>query len=243
MAKIINLSPHDIRIFHSNSESTLFSSSGRVARCGKPVDVRLPPINGCEVFNRYSPIIGLPDFQEDTYYIVSKVTYIAARDNGRTTEDLLVPDGIITDEKNGVIGCTRFFLNNGTIEDPTIIDEDDLKEVYATLIIKGYGKYLNINLSLARENFTFLSMVFRKLCNVDQNLDAKLKIAKNPKMYFPIRINANRKNVKERSIEFKFGKKRIKTSPFILKTYQEDVILTLNAILYKQSIEVAINTI
>lgn len=89
---IINLTPHDIRLLDRATDATLevipFSGTiARVAEENNPVGT----LNGVEIVaKRFNAIEGLPEFKEDTYYIVSLPTAYAVKASGRRYDDLLI---------------------------------------------------------------------------------------------------------------------------------------------------------
>jgi hypothetical protein len=56
--------------------------------------------------SRFGAVEGLPDYEEGTLYIVSRLVKQAVPD--RT--DCIVPDGIIRNDKGVILGCCRFSL-------------------------------------------------------------------------------------------------------------------------------------
>lgn len=108
MSIIHNLTPHAIRIFDNEGNCVHVFESEGVARA-KQISSPCFSINGIEVVrNTYSEVTDLPDYQKDVYYIVSVITYQAARANGRTTDDLLLTDDAVRNEEGQIIGCKRF---------------------------------------------------------------------------------------------------------------------------------------
>lgn len=75
MTTIKNLTPHDITIFNSNNEPTVYEKSGHVARVAVS-RTRISDINGIDVFtNSYGDIELGDDFinNPNVIYIVSAV--------------------------------------------------------------------------------------------------------------------------------------------------------------------------
>lgn len=104
MVNLINLTPHDIHLYRGNELVETVKSCG-AAR----VSVRSEVIGEIDGFpiskNFYGEIIGLPEPQPGTYYIVSALVAQAAA--GRRT-DLLVVNDTVRDEKGQIIGCRGF---------------------------------------------------------------------------------------------------------------------------------------
>jgi len=99
--KILNLTPHDVIIMNK---------SERVIRVFKPRGLaRLKSRTISKGKLDRVPITrtvlgeteGVPEFQEGTYYIVSKLV----RDALPNRKDLLVPSQIVKDEEEQIIGC------------------------------------------------------------------------------------------------------------------------------------------
>lgn len=84
--KIINLTPHDIVI----TNGPTFQPSGTVARVSiNQVDAG--DVNGIPVKTQtYGDIVGLPEPQKDTIFIVSALVLNAAKAAGR--DDVVAPD-------------------------------------------------------------------------------------------------------------------------------------------------------
>ncbi len=89
MTKFINMTPHAIRAL-SAEEVVVFEPSGKTVR----VDVKHGEecsIDGFVVLQRtMGSVVGLPDPEEGTFYIVSSVALDAAKISGRS--DCLAPD-------------------------------------------------------------------------------------------------------------------------------------------------------
>jgi hypothetical protein len=63
----------------------------------------------CPVYRlAFGAVAGLPDPEIGTAYIVSRITAEAARDEGRSIADLLIPDDIVRDPDGQPIGCRGF---------------------------------------------------------------------------------------------------------------------------------------
>lgn len=103
MAKLVNLTSHDIVMVRGDGNLEIIASEG-IARCDverKTID----NINGYDLnINVYGKVSGLPDPQEDTFYIVSAL--VAKQLPLRN--DLIVPDDTVRDEKGRIISCRAF---------------------------------------------------------------------------------------------------------------------------------------
>lgn len=107
MTKIINLTPHMISYFSNTGAGQSFPPSGTVARVST-IEESLPDIDGIETIQQgYGPVIGLPEPQPDTYYIVSALVRVAVPDRA----DILVPAHHVRNEQGLVIGCRAFIRN------------------------------------------------------------------------------------------------------------------------------------
>ena len=107
---IVNLTPHDVTVVNGDHHQTI-PASGSVAR----VDTVSTPAG--VLFNGKSPIaltrtsygavVGLPDYQSGTYYIVSALVRQAVPH--RT--DVYSPSGLVRDAAGKVIGCSGLDSN------------------------------------------------------------------------------------------------------------------------------------
>lgn len=119
---IVNLTPHDVVVFHVNeaiawnsikrcydviTEPTLlriFQPSGQIARCSQK-ELSCERIDGIPIVDTvYGDVENLPPPCKDTWYIVSGYVADAAREQGR--KDLLVPTRMIRAQNGNIIGCT-----------------------------------------------------------------------------------------------------------------------------------------
>lgn len=126
---IVNLTPHAIHVYDEaqfiNIEKTSPTTLVADGVEGSPVleipstgqarvkvaTVQADPVDGIPtVTTQYGDIEGLPDYESGTFYVVSLLTISAAVKNGRTTVDLLAPNGVVRSRANGslVLGCTGF---------------------------------------------------------------------------------------------------------------------------------------
>ena len=103
--KVINLTPHDIKLISCGGE-TIIEASGIIARCTEKREViRTIAINGIEA-NITKTVFGdvenLPKQRSDTIYIVSRLVAVAEIKRG----DLYFPDQLVRDDKGNIVGCT-----------------------------------------------------------------------------------------------------------------------------------------
>ena len=101
MAWFINLTPHDVCVFKEDGTSINFKATGEVARV-KVKSKEIGRIAGIPVMkNFYSDVEGLPDPDEDTFYIVSKIVADAVP----YRNDVLIPNDSVRDIDGRIIGC------------------------------------------------------------------------------------------------------------------------------------------
>lgn len=118
---ILNYTPHSIDVFrredvipdtgrgflprHGRKPAFQIPSSG-IARAASS----LAPDGALDgiplVREEFGAVEGLPRPELGIWLVVSKVTVDAARDHGRTTEDLLLTTGLVRNGDGAVIGCT-----------------------------------------------------------------------------------------------------------------------------------------
>lgn len=108
---IINLTPHTVNIYGKDGEKIVKSiESTGVARANQTTEV-VGVLDGIELVSmRFGRLENLPDYHENTYYIVSVITANAAKVAGRRTDDLLITADPVRDADNRIIGCKRFAL-------------------------------------------------------------------------------------------------------------------------------------
>ena len=112
--RIYNLTPHDIRLLDKATDNTIhvILKSNHVARVINK-DTIIGTLNGIELVNKeIVKIEGLPEYNDDKYYIVSLQTAYAIKASGRRCDDILIvnetkrvthDDGTVTIE-----GCYSF---------------------------------------------------------------------------------------------------------------------------------------
>lgn len=100
--KFVNLTPHRITVIKEGNIVLDVPPSGVVPRCSVISEVVFE-IDGVPITkNVFGEVVGLPDRQEDTYYIVSALVKNAVPER----DDLLVPVGTVKDDEGRIIGCT-----------------------------------------------------------------------------------------------------------------------------------------
>lgn len=108
--KIINLTPHAVTLI-AGDEEIKFESQG-VARA-KQVETAAGEMEICgqvvsTVRMEYGEPEGLPEPKAGVYYIVSYITTMAAKANGRGTNDLLMTADLVRNEEGQIVGCRKF---------------------------------------------------------------------------------------------------------------------------------------
>jgi hypothetical protein len=110
--RIVNLTPHEVKVLGPGGETlTSYPSVGEARAEAKRVEVDRLVIGPhevpvCEI--RFGQVQGVPERQSGTFCIVSRITAEAARAQGRTTEDLLIPDDLVRDPDGQPLGCRGF---------------------------------------------------------------------------------------------------------------------------------------
>lgn len=103
--RIVNLTPHEVKIVDGgNNVVAVFPSDG-VARASQH-DMLVDEINSIPVVEtEFGEVLGLPEPTEGTVFIVSRITVEAARAQGLSTDDLLVTSGAVRDDQGRIVGC------------------------------------------------------------------------------------------------------------------------------------------
>lgn len=103
--KFINLTPHDITVIKQTGDRMTFAKSGIIARVSQETAV-VQSVDGINISTAtFGPVVGLPDWTPDTFYIVSAMVKSAS--TGRS--DLVSPGELVRDDSGNVIGCKGFF--------------------------------------------------------------------------------------------------------------------------------------
>ena len=104
--KLINLTPHEVRIVDAEGNLVAAIPSSGVARA----EQRDIPLDSIEFKGSSIPCVRtefggveLPEPTEGVAYIVSNITVQAAQAVGRSVEDLLFPSGVPLRDANGQI--------------------------------------------------------------------------------------------------------------------------------------------
>ena len=113
--KIVNLTPHAITIILPDGQKLEIPPSGTVARVSvKAKEVGKLEYAGMEVpivKLEYGDVVGLPEPQEGTIYLVSTLVLMALKDKGIKRNDVFSPDtspeSAIRDSQGRIIGVRR----------------------------------------------------------------------------------------------------------------------------------------
>lgn len=101
MSNLVNLTPHAINIIFGN-ETKIVEPSGTIARVSMTQERIGEVDDGIPVYrNSYGKPEGLPEPEENTYYIVSALLAQAVPER----EDVLITSNPIRDEAGRIIGC------------------------------------------------------------------------------------------------------------------------------------------
>ncbi|WP_405316974.1 hypothetical protein [Faecalibacillus faecis] len=105
--EIINLTPHDVTVILDGNVTKTIKSSGTIARCSQ-TSKELGPLGDIPlVATIFGDVVGLPDPQDDVWYIVSRIVMNALP----LRRDLLVPNDLVRDNDGNIIGCRSFSIN------------------------------------------------------------------------------------------------------------------------------------
>ena len=100
--KIINLTPHDVKLIKNGNENISFPSQGVIRLEEKRK--KIGDVNGIPIFRKEFGGSELPPKKEGIYYIVSLPVAQAFPERN----DFLVPDQLVRDEQGRVIGARSF---------------------------------------------------------------------------------------------------------------------------------------
>lgn len=102
---IINLTPHPINIVDEEGNVIKVFESAGVARATQE-DAEIGTLEGIPIIEtEFGEPIGLPEYSQGTYYIVSAITAKAASLSGRSTRDLLLTGKTVRNSDGQIIGC------------------------------------------------------------------------------------------------------------------------------------------
>lgn len=103
---LVNLTQHNIDIYNEEGEHVLtVPPSGIEARCSENSS-HMAVVNGIPVAHlKLGEVEGLPAPKTGTFYIVSLLTAVRAREDNLGRGDLLVTGKIMRDENGRIVGC------------------------------------------------------------------------------------------------------------------------------------------
>lgn len=103
--KLINLTPHPVRIYVGDTVVVDQRPDGPMARCAETrQDAGTVTVNGHEIpvsVVGFGEVENLPDPQPGVLYVVSRATAEAVPDR----DDVVYPDGQVRDADGRIIGC------------------------------------------------------------------------------------------------------------------------------------------
>ena len=109
MTELINLTPHEVRLLSKSDDLILaIPASGRIARVSEAMVASRTLIideekSCCSRVIKYSDVEDLPDPEDGTLYLVSRVVAAACSER----KDLVFPGGERRDNNGRITGCTR----------------------------------------------------------------------------------------------------------------------------------------
>ena len=111
MAKIINLTPHDVNIIAEDGVTVKVAfPSEAIARASQTAK-HVGELDGIDLVSmKFGETEDLPAPADGVYYIVSVITANAAKAEGCTTDDLVITSDPVRDDNGRIIGCKRFAL-------------------------------------------------------------------------------------------------------------------------------------
>lgn len=110
MATIRNLTPHTVNVIAEDGTiKATFPSEGS-ARADQ-IETRVGELDGIELVSmKFGATENLPAPAEGVYYIVSVITANAAKEEGRSTDDIVITADPVRDDSGRIIGCKRFAI-------------------------------------------------------------------------------------------------------------------------------------
>ncbi|ADQ41539.1 hypothetical protein Calkr_2070 [Caldicellulosiruptor acetigenus I77R1B] len=111
MVRLVNCTPHTVRVVRENGEVVEIAPSGLAVRVNTVQEI-VRDIDGIPVVATRFTDVQLPESQENTVYIVSTVTLQACRELGIQRNDLVSPDtgpqSAVRDETGQIVAIRRF---------------------------------------------------------------------------------------------------------------------------------------
>lgn len=108
---LVNLTPHSLNLYTPTGVIKL-PASGQLARVRSTSEPAGEILGMPVIRSSFEPVVGLPDPQPGTSYIVSSLVLAALRAESKHRADLLAPgtgpnDGAVRNSANQVVGVTR----------------------------------------------------------------------------------------------------------------------------------------
>lgn len=106
--EIVNLTPHDVNIVaEGGAVIATFPSAGNARASQKEAPITTL-LNGVELVRmEFGATVDLPEPREGVLLVVSTITVSAARAEGRTVDDLVIPASPVRDGDGQIIGCRK----------------------------------------------------------------------------------------------------------------------------------------
>ena len=106
--KIVNLTPHEVRLVDEEGNTIAVFSSEGVVRLSEHRE-KIAEINNIPIYKKRFGSTELPPQKEGVYYIVSLPVAQAFPHRN----DFIIPDQLVRDEKGRVIGARSFAVFSG----------------------------------------------------------------------------------------------------------------------------------
>lgn len=110
MAKLVNLTPHEVVIYATDRDEVLFSvpPAGTFLRAAE-VRENIGNINNVPLNQvSFGEVENLPKPEVDTYFIVSQITAQAIKERHPDRQDFIIVDNYVRDANGRAIGCRAF---------------------------------------------------------------------------------------------------------------------------------------
>ncbi|MCL2009749.1 MAG: hypothetical protein FWG71_04290 [Synergistaceae bacterium] len=100
---VINMTPHAVNVYDADDNNVLIYPRGEsLIRLAEQTTALGALEDGTPLTHTdFGEAVGLPEFKEGMYYIVSPIVKLALPDRA----DLLVPAGLVRDAEGRIIGC------------------------------------------------------------------------------------------------------------------------------------------
>jgi len=106
--KLVNLTPHEVMVFHSDGERYIIPPSGQIARARSEFIPDEPVSIFDSVRCEYGRVTGLPESEEGIIFIVSGLVLNVL---AGSRPDCVAPDtgpSAVRDEQGNIVGVRRF---------------------------------------------------------------------------------------------------------------------------------------